>query len=721
MIFDECLKLISSIEKALILLLSSSRSVQLAKKASGLQKKRKNINDRVKWIDVDKAFDSRVKTSIVVNLVHKDVLTFLDDAKHSLFYMWAEPCYRPNLVSSYQQYKDELNFSGIKLPVRLKDVANFEKKNNISVNVHGLIKKGQRFSLVRLHLTSEVKDTHVHLLRVEKEYVNEDSSDEEGNNGPESRTQSYNVHYLRIKDLSRLVSRQLSYNDSLTFYKSCPDGVEPAKWFSLELLLIANSCEIILASPVLMQKLTSEQKEAFVEATICHICQKALHLPMKKVSDHCHLTEKYLGPAYQHCNLAYQDSNTIPLVKVLALNKEKYISLTKYVQGTQIKFRFIDSFRFMASSLEKLASYLTEYKIISEIFSGIESEKVERLTRKGVFPYEYLDSRARLRENQLSPKEKFYSTLNDTSISDEDYKHAKKVWCALSVKTIGEYVRLYMKTDVFENFREQCLVFYGLDPANYYTAPGYTWDTILKYTGVRLELLPDVDMLLIVENSKKGGVSQCANRYAIAINKYTIVFNESREVINIVYFDANDLYGWAMGHPLPYGSFEWVTNLENFDFNVPDDSPIGYILEVDLCYPPELHKEHSDLPFCPEPSEPPGFSQEKLLTTLLLKQKYVIYYRALKHAVANSLVLIKIHRVLKFNQSTWLKSYIDFKTEKRALAQIYKMYKLMNNAVYGKTMENVRKHVNLKVSSTLIQYSLVVDTTELIQHCNELI
>ena len=209
-------------------------------------------------------------------------------------------------------------------------------------------------------------------------------------------------------------------------------------------------------------------------------------------------------------------------------------------------------------------------------------------------------------------------------------------------------------------------------------------------------------MLLIIEQGKRGGVSQCSNRYAIVNNKYMTEFNESGEIKFIVYLDANNLYGWGMAQPLPYGGFEWVTNLSNFEFNIPDDSPIGYILEVDLFYPPELHDEHNDMPFCPEHSKPSRSSQEKLLTTLLSKQKYVLHYRALKHALANGLKLIKIRRVLKFNQSTWLKSYIDLNTTLRTNAtnEFEKnLFKLMNNAVYRKTMENIRKHVNLKLGT----------------------
>ena len=128
----------------------------------------------------------------------------------------------------------------------------------------------------------------------------------------------------------------------------------------------------------------------------------------------------------------------------------------------------------MASSLEKLASYLNNYKIIYSEFSNVSSGIIRLLTRKGVLPYEYLDSKDRLLEKELPSKEQFYGTLNDSSISDDDYMHAQNVWSAFNCQSLGDYVKLYMKTDVllladiFENFREQCLNAYKLDPAHYY-------------------------------------------------------------------------------------------------------------------------------------------------------------------------------------------------------------------------------------------------------------
>lgn len=163
-----------------------------------------------------------------------------------------------------------------------------------------------------------------------------------------------------------------------------------------------------------------------------------------------------------------------------------------------------------------------------------------------------------------------------------------------------------------------------------------------------------------------------------------------------------------MSQALPYGGIKWVENTENFDVKyIPDDTSIGYFLEVDIDYPSDLHDKHKDLPFCsqhinPKTGNPPTKASEltKLMTTLHPKEKYVIHYRTLKQAIRNGLFVTKVHRVLQFNQSPWLKSYIDLNTELRKAAKNEfekNLFKLMNNAVFGKTMENVRKRVNVRL------------------------
>ena len=189
---------------------------------------------------------------------------------------------------------------------------------------------------------------------------------------------------------------------------------------------------------------------------------------------------------------------------------------------------------------------------------------------------------------------------------------------------------------------------YGLDPTYYYTLPGYTWDAMLKYTGIRCELLTDIDMVMFVERGIRGGLSQCSHRYAQANNKYnTSSYDPSKPSTYLMYFDVNNLYGWAMSESLPYGEFQWVDDIERFDvMSVSSDSVVGYILEVDLAYPQNVHDAHADLPFCPNRERPPGKRNDKLLATLYDKERYIVHYRNLQQCIQHGLQVKKIHRIL---------------------------------------------------------------------------
>ena len=195
--------------------------------------------------------------------------------------------------------------------------------------------------------------------------------------------------------------------------------------------------------------------------------------------------------------------------------------------------------------------------------------------------------------------DKFYSKLNMSGISNEDYEHALNVWDKFKLKNMGDYHDLYLKTDVvvlaniFESCRKVCINNYGLDPAHFYTAPGLAWKACLKKTGINLELLQDPDMLLMLERGIRGGITQPVHRWAIANNPYMgYEYDTSKPTEYLQYLDANNLYGWAMSQPLPTGRFKWVDIREDIeprkaiDMLVRNTDPrYGYLLEVDVQYP----------------------------------------------------------------------------------------------------------------------------------------
>ncbi|XP_041377266.1 uncharacterized protein LOC121389682 [Gigantopelta aegis] len=341
----------------------------------------------------------------------------------------------------------------------------------------------------------------------------------------------------------------------------------------------------------------------------------------------------------------------------------------------------------------------------------------------------YFDSEEKFTETQLPPQEAFCSSLTGETITDEDYEHAQIIWNDFNIKHLGEYHDLYVITDVlalagvFENFRDICLNYYELDPAHFYTSPGLAWQAALKMTGVQLELLTDIDQHLFIEKGLRGGISFIAHRYAKSNNTHLPEFNPEQPESHIIYLDANNLYGWAMSQPLPVRGFHWLneTNIEQLDIaQVPDDASEGYILEVDLDYPHELHDLHNDYPLAPEKLKVTeemlstyakqlldelnlkGTSTEKLIPNLLPKDKYVVHYHNLKFYLSLGMKMTKIHRVMAIEQQAWLKAYIEFNTEKRKAAKNYfqkDFFKLMNNSVFGKTMENLRKRVDVKLIS----------------------
>ena len=206
-------------------------------------------------------------------------------------------------------------------------------------------------------------------------------------------------------------------------------------------------------------------------------------------------------------------------------------------------------------------------------------------------------------------------------------------------------------------------------------------------------------MLLMFKREIQGGITQAVHHYASVNNKYMgDQYDPSQESSYLEYLDANNLYGWAMSQLLPTGRFRWVDVKPDEIRKLAKLEDKGYLLEVDVSYPRELHDSHNDLPFMCGRIEINRV--KKLVPNLHKKRNYVIHIRALDQALSHGLILECIHQAIEFDQSAWMKSYIDFNTQltTKATNDFEKdFFKLMNNSVFGKTMENIRKHRSIKL------------------------
>ena len=237
---------------------------------------------------------------------------------------------------------------------------------------------------------------------------------------------------------------------------------------------------------------------------------------------------------------------------------------------------------------------------------------------------------------------------------------------------------------------------------------------MLKRSRVKLELINDINAHLFIEKEMRGGISY--------ISKGSCVITCSNK--SIMFWDANNLYGWAMNQLLPYSNLKFMTKNEISKFclgSISENSPIGYILEVDLEYfeyCKELHDSHNDYPLCPEKLEISSNMLSKycsdiankyeikaggvkeLVPNLRDKIKYIVHYRNLQYYLSLGIKLVKVHRILKFKQSNWLKEYIEFNTKKRQESSDEfnkRIFKLLVNCIHGKSMENIRERISVKL------------------------
>ena len=534
-------------------------------------------------------------------------------------------------------------------------------------------------------------------------------------------------------------------------------GPEVVKTFFDRIQSESDKIQAILNTPKPMV-ISPQQQREFQVAPDCCICGDVLGAD--RVRDHDHLTGEYRGAAHNECNINFRWSSvgykenrkyTIPvifhnlrgydghlLMEALGRHKKKRLQCIpnnseRYISFSLENLRFIDSLQFLSAPLDRLVANLAaegRAKFKHLLGNVTDPVKQDALLRKGVYPYDYMDAPSKMLEQELPNADAFFNQLSNEPVSQEDYAHAQKVWQLFNCRNMGDYHDIYLKSDVllladvFESFRDMTQATYTLDPAHYYTTPGLSWDSMLKQTKVELELLHDVDMYLMIESGIRGGVSVITGKHAQANNPYVEGYDPAKPRDYLMYLDANNLYGWAMSQKLPANEFTWMTSLEVEQFDimrVPEDSDTGYILDVDLEYPRELHDLHSDMPLAPEnrtisDEELSPYTQQlkeelnirakpcpKLIPNLHDKRNYIVHYANLRQYISLGMRLKKIHRGVSFHQSFWLKEYISLNTEKRKVARNAfekDFFKLMNNSIFGKTMENVRGRVDLELVHT---------------------
>ena len=500
-----------------------------------------------------------------------------------------------------------------------------------------------------------------------------------------------------------------------------------------------------------MRQLTPIQGYQHATAILCYLCGGRLdEEKMKKVADHDHFSGQYLGAACNPCNLLRSlRRGTFPIIfhnlrgydahhiikegvgyfpewqlSVIPTTKEGYLSIKCSFgnKDARTHLQFIDSLQFLSASLATLVSNCPSLSLTSTLPGSMEIKN-----GKGIFPYSFLDSEEKLMSTHLPPQTAFFDDLTQTPLSNDDYALSQRAWTEFGCHNFGNYTANYLRldvhqlADVFEAFRAMALEQDGLDPVNYVSLPGLSWDSAFKMTGTHVELLKDSHMYEFFESGIRGGMT--------FVNRHRVERTANTELL---YVDANNLYGQALSMKLPQKDFKWVEGSQEMQAVLEAlptidvmESDTGYTLEVDLVIPPELHNLLDDLPLAPENrtvQEPTPFMMElwslaegrrgyragnKLILSHLEKRHYVVHFAALQFYLKMGAIVSKVHRVVSFRQSRFFEPYIVFNSQKRQHAsnEFEKdFFKLKNNSLFGKTMENVRNRIDYRLCNTMEKF-----------------
>lgn len=461
--------------------------------------------------------------------------------------------------------------------------------------------------------------------------------------------------------------------------------------------------------------MTNQNVLDFDNTKVCIACQKPFLPGQITTRDHCHFTGLYRDKLHQSCNLLRRkdsriilyahnfvgyDSNII-IKQIYKINKPISILSHNSQKIRQITldnfFIFRDTLEFLGTSLDSLVKltresglnfhFIKQHKKYLNAAPDNKSTILDLMCSKGVLPYSWISNINILKQSTNLPEKKyFFNEIDDTNISAQNYAFAQNFFKYFECKNMLEYTKLYCEmdvfllADVFIQFRDLLFDQFGLDPCKYISLPSFAYDSMLRLTKVSIEPVIDTDIYNFIKQSIRGGLSYISHRYHNifdqSLDDESIPTDLSDASSSLLYIDINSLYGTAMCENMPIGSYEWIPtkDIENFDLNDMDNTEIGYILECDLSYPPELHDKHMSFPMAPECREITqnmlspyskrclkeiyGKSKQKsskLIVSFLDKKNYVVSGRNLKFYLDNGLKLEKIHRILKFKLSNFLK------------------------------------------------------------------
>ena len=506
-------------------------------------------------------------------------------------------------------------------------------------------------------------------------------------------------------------------------------------------------------------KITIKSDKLFLKSNICWLCVRIYTDENGKIKYYCKLTGKYLGAAHQSCIDYVNKVNQHKFIPILYHNFSKYdshmffndlinskvnkINLSviartneEYMSVNYGCINFLDSMRFQPASMESLTESLKDEDYI-HLKKNFPNHWMI-LKKKLAYPYEFYKT---LEDYELpidvllkAGEEAYFSKTKNKIPDQEEIDRTNEIIKIFNIKNGRELTEFYNKADVtlladiFEKFINVSISEFGINPLYHISLPGTTWSNGLRYTRAELELIKNVDLLQMFETGIRGGISGVFGDRYIESDNNTV----------ILHVDMNNLYCWAMLQYLPSGNFQiYENNSITVSFitkvlNTHDCSNIGYVLIVDLIYPDNIKYKSKNFPFCPENKSinPANFivymkehvpnpfrPTNKLICDQTNKEYYIVHYRNLKFYVHMGMIIKKVHRIVPFNQSPWLQSYIDYNTQKRAQADLdFKKdyHKNLICSFFGKTMEDVRNRIKVEFAKntderTILRYQSRLD------------